>query len=234
MVCNINYLKIGKKRTGKALSPATYTIHSTGNEKSTAQNERAYLENKGNTTATGYHSVVDEKECIRVIPFDEIAYHAGCKEGNETSLSLEICESGDREKTLRNAIEVVSTDLKNLGWGIDRLRQHHQWTGKNCPRILRERNLWGWFLEEVTREMAEKEMTHEDCYALVMREADLEEGTMTHLMNYDYGVELIKKLASGIKGKKNVLYSLEGDTFVWLTRYKHAKELMKKLEKAMM
>lgn len=143
-------LSAGKFHQGE---PSTYTIHSTANAKSTAQNERDNLEN--NDGSASFHSVVDEKQVVRCIPFDQRAWHAGDSTkaggGNMTSLSLEICESGDREKTLQNAIAVVAHDLMELGWGVDRIRQHFDWTRKNCPRILRDTGKWDWFVESVEK-----------------------------------------------------------------------------------
>ncbi len=143
-------LSAGKFQQGE---PSTYTIHSTANEKSTAQNERDNLEN--NAGSPSFHSVVDEKQVVRCIPFDHRAWHAGDSTkaggGNMTSLSLEICESGDREQTLQNAICVVAHDLMELGWGVDRIRQHFDWTRKNCPRILRDTGKWDWFVQSVEK-----------------------------------------------------------------------------------
>ena len=143
-------LSAGKFQQGE---PSTYTIHSTANLKSTAQNERDNLEN--NVGSASFHSVVDDKQVVRCISFNHRAWHAGDSTktggGNMTSLSLEICESGDREQTLQNAIQVTANDLAQLGWGVDRLRQHHDWTGKNCPRILRDTGRWEWFVNSVKK-----------------------------------------------------------------------------------
>lgn len=139
--------------------PGSYTIHSTANERSTAQNERDNLEN--NAGSASFHSVVDDKEVVRCIPFSHRAWHAGdgtkAGGGNMTSLALEICESGDREQTLQNAIAVVANDLQQLGWGVERLRQHYDWTGKNCPRILRDTGRWEWFVQQVQQTMEEEQ-----------------------------------------------------------------------------
>lgn len=147
-------IPINKRRTGKALTPTTLTIHSTGNLKSTAQNERDYLASTSNDSYAGFHVVVDEKEAIKAIPFNEVAYHSGTTKGNTTSLSLEICESGNREKTLQNAIEATVEILRQYGWGVDKLKQHHDWNGKNCPRILRDTGKWNWFINEVRKQLA--------------------------------------------------------------------------------
>lgn len=139
--------------------PDTYTIHNTGNNAS-AINERNNLQNNDGTTS--FHSVVDEKEVVRCIPFDKGANHAATVAGNTTSISLEICE-GSLEKnfaqTWNNAVEVVAHDLSQLGWGVDRLRQHYHWSGKNCPRYIREHGLWEQFKKEVASKMENKKVT---------------------------------------------------------------------------
>ena len=48
--------KTSKKRPGYKLVPEYLTIHSTGNSKSTARNERDYLTNPHNTSSTGWHN----------------------------------------------------------------------------------------------------------------------------------------------------------------------------------
>ena len=91
------HLPINKKRTGKKLDFQYITIHNTGNPKSTAANERAWLTNPENTTSTGWHIVVDGKEAIEAISLNEIAYHAGTSAGNSTSIGIEICDSAGLE-----------------------------------------------------------------------------------------------------------------------------------------
>lgn len=156
----MNYIKdhipISKdKRPAIKMKPTTITIHSTGNPNSTARNERGWLTNPSNTRTASWHIVVDEKEAIEAIPLDEIAYHAGNRNGNNTSIGIEICESGNRQKTLENAVKLVAKMLYERGWGVDKLRRHYDWSGKNCPRILSTNNWSGWnkFKQDVQKEL---------------------------------------------------------------------------------
>ena len=89
------------------MTPQYITIHSTGNTKSTARNERDWLTNPTNGRQASWHICVDEKEAIEAIPLNEVAWHAGDGRGpgNMSSFSIEFCESGDRHKTLLNAAE---------------------------------------------------------------------------------------------------------------------------------
>lgn len=159
-VQHINQKKYPKKRPAVPMNPEYVTIHSTANKKSTAQNERNWLTNPLNKRQASFHIAVDEKEAIECIPLNEVAWHAGDGHGNGNmkSIGIEICESGNRESTLDHAIVLTAQILKKHGLSISSLRCHHDWTKKNCPRILiddSKRHLpyetWAWFKEEVLR-----------------------------------------------------------------------------------
>ena len=122
-------------------------LHSTANEKSTAQNERDNLANnyrydtKGNKVKVSFHAVVDENEVIECIPITEGAYHTSDFSTNRCGYSIEICESGNRSKTLENASEYVARILVQHNLKITNVLRHKDITGKNCPRIFNE-NEW--------------------------------------------------------------------------------------------
>ncbi len=145
-------------RKGIIIRPTSLTIHSTANLKSNALNERNWLVNENNKSGASWNICVDEKEAIIAIPLNEKSNHAGSNEGNMTSIGLEICESGNREKTLINAIEVSAWILKTFGLTSKNLKQHHDWNGKNCPRILRDTNEWKWFVKSVKLRMEADKM----------------------------------------------------------------------------
>ena len=145
MIYKIQHIPINKdKRPGIKIVPEYITIHSTGNPKSTAENERNWLVNPDNNRVASWHIVVDEKEIIEAIPLNELAYHSGSKEGNNKSIAIEICESGNRQKTLDNTAKLVTKILIEKNWGIDKLRRHFDWSGKNCPSIFNYNNWEGW------------------------------------------------------------------------------------------
>ena len=116
--------------------------------------------NPSNTNEhTGWHVAVDEREAIEAIPPNEVAWHAGdgTGPGNSFSIGLEICESGDRAKTLLNAAKVAAWLLKEHGLTPAGLRQHFDWNKKNCPRILRKGNRWQEFVASVQAWFAREE-----------------------------------------------------------------------------
>lgn len=147
------------RRPALAMTAQYLTIHSTGNPKSTAKNERGWLTNASNTRTASFHLVVDEIEAIECVPLDEVAWHAGdggSGTGNRKSIGLEICESGDRNKTLENAISLAAKLLRDRSWDSSNLKRHYDWSKKNCPRILidanqrkKETQTWDWFTKEV-------------------------------------------------------------------------------------
>jgi N-acetylmuramoyl-L-alanine amidase len=142
------------RRPAIKMHATTITIHNNANPTSTAANERAWLTNKTNIRQASYHIAIDSKQAIEVLPLDEVGWHAGdgsgVNSGNRTSIGIEICERdvelGEYAQTLANAVELVATMLHKKGWGVDRLRRHYDWSGKNCPRLMNIDNKWsGWF-----------------------------------------------------------------------------------------
>ncbi|MBH5316690.1 N-acetylmuramoyl-L-alanine amidase [Paenibacillus sp. GSMTC-2017] len=131
------------------MEASTITIHNTANPASTAMNERNWLTNPSNKRTASYHLVIDENEVIECLPLNETAWHSGdgssSMSGNRSSIGIEICESGDYEKTLDNAVALVAKLLIERGWGIERLRRHFDWSGKICPRLMYDGGEWtGW------------------------------------------------------------------------------------------
>lgn len=140
-----------KLRPKGCYAKSSITIHSTGNENSTAYGERKWLDNASNDRVASWHYVVGEGVVIQAIPDDEVAYHCGVSTGNKYSIGVEITENGDRSKVLLTAAEFVADKLKELRLSPDCLRQHYNWSGKDCPRILRNADYvkanmdWEWF-----------------------------------------------------------------------------------------
>lgn len=156
------------RRPGTIMTPEYLTIHSTGNLTSMATGERNWLTNTTNQRTASYHLVVDEKKAIECIPLNEMAWHAGDGAngiGNSKSIGLEMCESGNRTKTLINAIALTAKVLKDRGWNVSKLKQHYDWPNrsgkrKQCPRILispkhrkDHRQTWEWFKSEVKAQL---------------------------------------------------------------------------------
>lgn len=117
------------------------TYHNTDNNAS-ADAEVRNVKRPDNNDKVSFHIAVDEKEAVKVIPFDRNAFAAGDGKdgpGNRKSIHVEICrnELGANNPTFKkcedNAAEVCAQLLKENGLDIDRLKPHKYWSGKNCP-----------------------------------------------------------------------------------------------------
>lgn len=106
-----------------------------------AANHAEYLSNN-NTSSTSWHYTVDDHEIYHHIPDDEIAHHAGDATGNEFGIGIELCVNpdGDFDKTFENGAKLAAFLLKNYGLTIDNLRTHHDFTGKDCPHSILQKN----------------------------------------------------------------------------------------------
>lgn len=128
-----------------AMNPLYITVHNTGNTAS-ARNEAAY--HNSNNAQVSYHVAIDDKEAVQLIPFNRTAWHAGdgMGNGNMRSIGIEICYSMDNgysgSKSARykaaeeNAALYIAHVLKQYGWGMDRLKRHYDWSGKDCPHKM--------------------------------------------------------------------------------------------------
>lgn len=174
-------------RPGGAYPKTTITIHSTANANSTALNERAWLDNPANNRYASWHYCVDESGVVQAIPDQEEAWHCGDTGGNRHSLSIEICESGDRVKTLLNAAKFAAEKLVEYGLTVEHLRRHADWVNKDCPRILIDpvyiyRNYgWNWFVKQV--EEAVESMKAEKRYNTIEDVPEWGKATIQQLIN---------------------------------------------------
>lgn len=139
-----------RKRPGTKRNIKYIVIHNTANETSNAQNERDYLVNPKNISSTSFNLVVDEKEVIEVIPIEEVSFHAGATEGNRWGVGIELCESGDFEKTKQNAAQLVAYLMEQYDISIEGIKTHKDFSGKNCPRKML--GDWDSFINQIEEE----------------------------------------------------------------------------------
>jgi hypothetical protein len=160
-------IPVGKTRSGKPLkSFAGVTIHNTGNHDAGADaNANArYLYNNAATNIAGFHYVVDEKEAVCTIPENEIAEHSGRRAGNDTTVSIEICDNQDgniliaTEIAAQLAAEILLRHGQTKAIWKENLFQHNDWSGKNCPEDIRAGKPYDWdtFISRVNAWMSEE------------------------------------------------------------------------------
>lgn len=127
------------------------TIHNTDNS-GVGAGARAHanlLKNSWKNKQQSWHFAVDEDGAYQSIPTDEIAWHAGdggSGKGNTQTIAIEICmnSDGDLEKATDNAAQLAAQQLKEKGLSADKLYQHHDWSGKNCPSQIRAGQPYNW------------------------------------------------------------------------------------------
>lgn len=151
MNIKVDHIPVGAIRPAKKINWTTITVHNTGNPESTALNERGWLTNPTNTRIASWNYCIYEDQIIEAIPENEMSYHAGSRVGNETSLGVEICEAGDFEKSVETAVKFIAMKLHSKGKGIEAVKKHKDWSGKNCPRLLIPR--WESFIKAIEKEL---------------------------------------------------------------------------------
>ncbi len=164
----------GRNRTGILKTSTEYiVIHDTASADPTATARahanwlKSMTNDPNNDQWVSWHFTVDEKEIIQHLPLDEVAYHAGDgshvfgdtyfntdynKEsiggGNRNGIGIETCVNygSDYNITMRKTAKLVAELLIEYNLGIDRVKQHNDFSGKDCPMTMRHAGRWQEFL----------------------------------------------------------------------------------------
>lgn len=168
----------GYVRTGiKQKSTEYVTIHDTAGALPThtalsfAQNQLQKNNNTANREYISWHFTVGEDGIYQSLPLDEVAYHAGdgSREygtiwynstydkddciggGNRNSIGIESCINygSDYNVTLRVLAKLVAELLLDNNLSVDRVKQHNDFSGKDCPGVIRHCRRWDEFLDLV-------------------------------------------------------------------------------------
>lgn len=146
-------LKAPNSMTAKGI-----TLHNTAND-AAAQSEINYM--KSNSNSTGFHTAIDNVSIVHGIPHNRNAWHAGDGVngyGNRNHIGIEICYSlsggAKYDEGETNAIKYTAKLLKSKGWGINKVKKHQDWSGKNCPhRILARSRGWQGIINAIQNEL---------------------------------------------------------------------------------
>lgn len=135
------------------MRPTTITVHNTANDAS-ALNEVRYMST--NLQYVSFHTAIDDDMIVQAIPYNRNAFHAGDGKngaGNRTSISIEICYSksgGPRyAQAEENAVQYIAHLLYKYNWTVACLRQHYDWSQKNCPHRIRQEGRWTAFVARI-------------------------------------------------------------------------------------
>ena len=150
-----------RNRPGLTMTPKYITVHDTANIQAgaNAAAHARYLKNTPGLLA-GWHFTICSKAIYQHLPLNEVGWQAGDGTngpGNRQSIGIEICENkdGNRAKAEANAAWLTAKLLKDFNLPVTAVKQHFDWSGKNCPRALRGRSGgWQGFLDQVRAELA--------------------------------------------------------------------------------
>ena len=127
------------------------TVHETDNEDDGADADAhaKYLLGKdARKRRVSWHFTVDEDETIKHLPSTETAWHTGTSRGNSASIGIEMCVNGGTlaEATLNRTALLCAVLCKTIHIETKNIRQHHDWSGKDCPAKLRASGRWDEFI----------------------------------------------------------------------------------------
>ena len=171
-------------------------IHNTGNRSktATAAGHANWMYNNSEMLV-GYHFTVDDREVWQHIPIDEGAWHAGDGargKGNLHSIGIEICENmvdhdyNKYKQAELNAAWLTARLLEETGLTIKDVKQHFDFSGKNCPSVIRgRRNGWQEFIGKVEGYLTDKPETKPQEIPKIQRTVGVEvDGQMANMTGY--------------------------------------------------
>lgn len=154
-----------RNRPGYAMAPEYITIHQTGNTNPGADALMHARYWKGDAAASipaSVHYTVDDNVIYQSLPLNENGWHAGdgaSGPGNRNSIAIEICinKGADLLQAELNAAWLCAKlirEVKTLKPFPTCMKQHYDWSGKNCPAQIRARkNGWSDFKAAVEKEL---------------------------------------------------------------------------------
>lgn len=144
-------------------NPCNYiTIHETGNRTKGANAEMHARYINSGSSAT-WHYTVDDSTIIQHFLDNRQCWHAGDRsgKGNTESIGIEICVNRDGNflKAIDNAVDLVAKLIKKHDIPIRNIKQHNEWSGKNCPQQIRSGKYgitWKQFIDKVQSKLNNK------------------------------------------------------------------------------
>ncbi|MFD1068227.1 N-acetylmuramoyl-L-alanine amidase [Oceanobacillus locisalsi] len=128
---------------GKNNKKRYITIHETDNPTSGAgAQNHADLQSNGNSREAAWHWQVDDKIAIQSFDHRFQLWGAGDGRGNGNlhSIQIEVCVNADSnyKKAIENTADLVKSIMKEESISSFNVNQHNTWSGKHCPRKLRD------------------------------------------------------------------------------------------------
>ena len=150
----------GYPRSGVKMEKIMYiTYHDTWNSSAgaDAQANANWMINTASvtTSARSWHYTVDQNCVIQSIPDDEITWQGDHYDAYTKSIGIETCvNKGANMNIIWHRMGKLCAQLiKKYDLSINDIRQHYYWNGKDCPKTLRNNNLYSYAISLVEGEL---------------------------------------------------------------------------------
>lgn len=133
-------LKPSKMRTATKY----IVIHNTGmgHPTATASGVNEYIHSTDRVAS--WHFSIDDKETYQELKLGEIGWHAGESNGNNYGIGIESCVYAgvDFNKVMRRLAKLTAMLLIEYNLGLNDVKQHFDFSGKDCPQVIRHAERW--------------------------------------------------------------------------------------------
>ena len=119
-------------------------IHNTGmaHPTATAKGLDEYIHSTDRVAS--WHFSIDDKETYQQLKLGEIGWHAGESNGNNYGIGIESCvyEGVDFNMVLRRLAKLTAKLLITYHLDLIDIKQHYDFSGKDCPQVIRHADRW--------------------------------------------------------------------------------------------
>ena len=107
--------------------------------------------------------IVDGEYCLGETYYSSGYRYIANRGGNNNSIGIESCitENTDIYYTWQKTAKLVAYLLDNNNLTLDDVKQHHYFSGKNCPQTIRMNGFWDHFMELVAFELKMRDFNTE-------------------------------------------------------------------------
>ncbi len=141
--------------------------------------------------------LIDGKYYLGETYFNQTYEKIANRGGNNNSIGIEscVCEDDDIYLNWQRTAKLVANLLINNHLTFDDVKQHHYYSGKNCPQTIRENKMWDYFMTLVKCEYNAKQLINEGyTFALISESKNiLSSGRINNMENKEETIKVIIK-----------------------------------------
>lgn len=145
----INYTK------GMFIKAKYIVIHDISNSKFTTIREYRNYIAKEKEAKESVHYIVGAKAIFKVLEDNWRGWHVGDRvtkditNSNSIAVAMFYVNEEDEERTIKNTIDLVDKLRKKYDIPITNIKRHYDVTGKECPKVLLQKDNWNRFITAV-------------------------------------------------------------------------------------